>query len=123
MGLMVEVEPDELQAEFERISGILDARGFDAEEPVFEPPARESDVRRLERTLALTLPTSFREALLSVSAHVDFGWYPPRKFEFEPPFVTIISGELCWSLDLTLECEESRRSWIDEVFPDPKDPY
>ena len=120
---MAEVERDELHAEIERISGILRARRFDVRPLVFEPPAAEPDIERLERSLAVILPTSFRQALLSISAHVDFRWLAPEDVRFAPPFASNFSGDLHWSLDFTSRCEHDRRSWVEEVFPDSSDPY
>lgn len=90
---------------------------------MFESPAAESDVERLERSLAVTLPTSFRQALLSISAHVEFRWFAPDDVRFAPPFKSNFSGDLHWSVDFTSQFEHDRRSWVDEVFPDPSDPY
>jgi hypothetical protein len=90
---------------------------------VFESPAAESDVERLERSLAVSLPTSFRQALLSISAHLEFRWFAPDDVRFDPPFKSNFSGDLHWSVDFTSQSELDRRSWVEQVFPNSFDPY
>jgi hypothetical protein len=56
-----------------------------------------------------------------VSGHVEFRWFAPDKFP--APFNQIFSGDLHWSVDDTLQAEDRRRSWCNNVFSDPADQY
>ena len=114
---------DELHSELERIGRLLLRRGYEVWPLHFEPPAAETEVEELEKRLGLTLPTSFRDALLALSGNVDFTWFAPEALTFAPPFDGIFSGHLTWSLESTLAAEMNRRSWIAEVFPDPAGAY
>jgi hypothetical protein len=120
---MVAPDRDALRAELERTSAVLRDRAFDVSRFVFDRPATESQVERLEDSIAVPLPASFRQTLLSVSRHVEFRWFTPDDVRFAPPFHENFSGDLHWSLKFTRQSEQQRRSWVEEVFPDPSNPY
>lgn len=110
----------------ERLTGIHDrlaAKGYDVRPLVFEPVATERQAQRLEAALGLALPPSFRRALLGISSHVEFRWFLPDAVKLPEPFVSNFSGDLHWSLAFTEQLESSRRSWVEQVFPNRSDPY
>ncbi len=112
-----------LEHDLGQILGRLAAQGYEARELVFDPPASETDIRRVEAELGLPLPSALRDVLTTVSRHVEFGWSAPGGLEFPPPFAGNFGGDLCWCSGLVLQCEEKRRGWIKACFADPEDAY
>jgi hypothetical protein len=109
-----------------RLSGLLGtlaARGFDVRPLVVGPPAERHEVDAVERELGCMLPASLRQVLTSVARRVDFAWFAPDGTTFPDPFGEIFSGSLAWSLDDLPDLAAAVRGWIDNVFPDPTDPY
>jgi hypothetical protein len=115
------VTRDELLSLFEAMSSTLAHRGCEVSPFVVEPPASLEEIAQLERSLDLTLPTSFRSTLLSLSRAVDWSWRTDE--DFPEPFSDIFSGELCWSVGTIEQENELHRGWVTECFPDPDDPY
>jgi hypothetical protein len=57
-----------------------------------------------------------------VSGRVEFVWYASDE-QFPRPFQNNFSGDLHWSVELTRANFTAAATWVDEVFPDPDDPY
>ena len=100
-----------------------------ATEPLaIEKPATEEEVKAVEAQLGYTLPPHFREVLLENTAHLEFGWdindITDEDKDFLPEkLVEIFCGELLFGLDLLLGYEESRKSWVEDVYPDYNNEY
>ena len=101
----------------------LGSRGFDVRPLVFEPPATDAEVAALEAQLGRDLPPSFSRVLREISAHVEFRWLAPRDLRFPAPFNSNFSGNIHWSLKFTAQFDQDKKDWIEEVFPNPQDPY
>ena len=63
----------------------LEAQGFDVRPLVFEPGAREQEVKALETVLGLPLPPSFRRALLKHLSVCDKPCYARLVAKSSPP--------------------------------------
>lgn len=111
-----------LEQQLQHVLKQLSSLGYDARELVFAPPAKPDEVRALEHDLGFPLPSSFRDALLAVSGHVEFTWFT-RDLEFPQPFQSNFSGDLHWSVEFTKSFNEAKNGWVTEVFPNPSDPY
>jgi len=64
-----------------------------------------------------------RLCLTTVAGRVEFAWFAPTEHTFPNPFHEIFSGNLCWSLNGLPDLMTAVRGWVDDVFPDPTDPY
>jgi cell wall assembly regulator SMI1 len=115
--------PEKLKRDLDLILQKLTAQGFDTRALIFEPPATEHDLRSLEHDLGKPLPQSLREALLTVSSHIEFRWFMPDDQRFPPPFSSNFSGDLHWSLDFLRQFDRDRQSWVDVCFPNSADAY
>jgi len=78
--------------------------------------------------LGYTLPPHFREVLLENTAHLEFWWdindITDEDEDFLPEeLAEIFCGELLFGLDLLLGYEESRKSWVEDVYPDYNNKY
>ena len=109
------------------LSKIEDLGG--ATEPLaIEKPATEEEIKAVEAQLGYTLPPHFREVLLENTTHVEFWWdindITDEDEDFLPEeLAEIFCGELLFGLDLLLGYEESRKSWIEDVYPDYNNKY
>lgn len=112
-----------LRDRLQQILSRLSSAGFDTRPLVFEPPASAAEIRALEAGLRLALPPGFREALLSVSAHVEFRWFAPDNIRFPEPFGSNFSGDLHWSCGHLRQFNANKDEWIKAVFDNPDDPY
>ncbi|MCK6455280.1 MAG: SMI1/KNR4 family protein [Phycisphaerae bacterium] len=112
-----------LRQELDRILAHLAHRGFETRELVFDRPARQREVERVEGKLSFELPPRFREVLLTVSRRVGFWWFAPDDVKFPDPFCSNFSGQLKWSLEDLPDYEEARAELIESVFPSVDDPY
>ncbi|MGV3719452.1 MAG: SMI1/KNR4 family protein [Actinomycetota bacterium] len=54
---------------------------------------------------------------------MELKWFLPDETRFPAPFQEIFCGECYWDLHQLVALEESRRSWISSVFPDPENEY
>ena len=109
------------------LSKIEDLGG--ATEPLaIEKPATEEEIKAVEAQLGYTLPPHFREVLLENTTHLEFWWdindITDEDEDFLPEeLAEIFCGELLFGLDLLLGSEESRKSWIEDVYPDYNNKY
>ena len=109
------------------LSKIEDLGG--ATEPLaIEKPATEEEIKAVEAQLGYTLPPHFREVLLENTTHLEFWWdindITDEDEDFLPEeLAEIFCGELLFGLDLLLGYEESRKSWIEDVYPDYNNKY
>ena len=100
-----------------------------ATEPLtIEKPATEDEIKAVEAQLGYTLPPHFREVLLENNAHLEFWWdindITDEDEDFLPEkLAEIFCGELLFGLDLLLGYEESRKSWVEDVYPDYNNKY
>ncbi|WP_319463344.1 SMI1/KNR4 family protein [Micromonospora sp. RTP1Z1] len=109
-----------------RLSEIVDslaAQGFDTRPLVVDSPASPGEVDAVEGQLGCKLPTSLRHCLTAVASRVEFAWFAPTGHTFPDPFREIFSGNLRWSLNGLPDLITAVRGWVDDVFPDPSDPY
>ena len=102
--------------------------GGEIEPLTIEKPATEDEIKAVEAKLGYTLPPHFREVLLENTAHLEFGWdindITDEDKDFLPEkLVEIFCGELLFGLDLLLGYEESRKSWVEDVYPDYNNEY
>ena len=102
--------------------------GGEVEPLTIEKPATEEEIKAVEAKLGYTLPPHFREVLLENTAHLEFGWdindITDEDKDFLPEkLVEIFCGELLFGLDLLLGYEESRKSWVEDVYPDYNNEY
>lgn len=101
---------------------VLAAGGYDVRPLIATPPASPRQVTELESAVGTRLPEAFRDALLTISSHVEFRWFAGDR-KFPPPFDQNFSGDLHWSLDLTAQTETARKSWCSATFSNTEDPY
>ena len=57
-------------------------------------PARDDQVREVERVLGVELPSSFRTLLLEFASQFDFAWFAHPERTFPAPFASNFSGAL-----------------------------
>jgi len=77
-------------------------RGWEVVRLDIDPPATETEIRRVETRHGLTVPTQLREVLLRRSAEVNFGWtIPPLLRPLEGLDLPTSGGlrDRLWSLD------------------------
>lgn len=113
----------DLRSRLHSILATLARQGFDACPLVFEPPASEAELVEVEQQLRIELPSSFREVLARVSAHVEFQWSAPNDTRFPKPFHENFSGGMLWSLPFLVHCERSRQARIEAAFENQSDPH
>ena len=108
--------------------------GFETDPLTIEKPATEEEIKAVEAKLSYTLPPHFREVLLENTAHLEFYWsiYTDEDEDYEDEengvflpeeLAEIFCGELLFGLDLLLGYEESRKSWVEDVYPDYNNKY
>lgn len=109
-----------------RLPAICDALIAKSMEPhslIMEPPASDTEVVAMEGQLGFRLPESYLRVVTSVSRRVSFFWSAPGRYKFEEPFYRIFGGELDWSLSQLPDRLEEHQLVIEELFPDPDNPY
>jgi len=109
-------------AKLNEMQHVLAAREYDVRPLIVMPPADPCQVAELERAVGTRLPDSFRDVLLTMSAHVEFRWFAGDR-KFAPPFHQNFSGDLHWSVDLTAQIDTKRKSWCSAVFSNTEDAY
>jgi SMI1 / KNR4 family (SUKH-1) len=87
-----------------------------------ERPASEAEVCAVEKALGITLPASFRRALLRFSRALEINWFLPDNMKPALP-LQIFCGMLSWDLHKLVELNRELQSWVDNVFPDPGNKY
>lgn len=97
--------------------------GGRADPLVVEPPATLADVEALEEQLGTSLPAALRDVLLTFSRKVDFRWFLPEDFLLSDEFREIFRGDCHWSIEWLEDFNQEKNKWINEVFPNPSDPY
>ncbi len=112
-----------LQRRLHFVLEALSNQGFDSRPLVFRPPASEAELVEVERQLGIALPSSLRDVLAFVSAHVEFRWFAPKDTRFPEPFHQNFSGDMHWSLPLLVQYAQDKQQWIETVFKNPDDPY
>ena len=101
---------------------VLAAREYDVRPLTVMSPADPRQVAEVESAVGTKLPGAFRDALLEVSAHVEFRWFAGER-RFARPFHQNFSGDLHWSVDLAAQAEAGRKGWCSAVFSNTGDPY
>lgn len=94
---------------------------YQVDELTFAPPASEAELLALEAELGLALPASLRKVLGTLSSHVAFHWSAPPDTTYPAPFQSSFSGKLHWSLAALRLCEQEKKGWIANCFPDRDD--
>jgi cell wall assembly regulator SMI1 len=112
-----------LKQQLDEIIRQLSTQGFNVRDLIFEPPCNLAEIQTVEEALGFVLPPSFRETLLTISAHIEFRWFAPDDIEFPEPFSSIFSGDLHWSIHLIKQFNDDKNSWVKEVFPDVTNSY
>ncbi len=97
--------------------------GGDARPLQVAPPATPDEVAAAEAALGVTLPLSFRAALLEFSARVEMNWSLPDNQKPPVEFTDVSYCENSWGLPQLLDSEALRRNWIEGVYTNLNDPY
>ncbi|MGC5325190.1 SMI1/KNR4 family protein [Brevibacillus sp. SYSU BS000544] len=101
--------------------------GGGSEGVLVKPPATLEQIEDAENKLGVKLPPSFRTAMLEFSAGVEFSWRLPDDEDVSIPlpqdFRGIFGSDCSWNLFELVEIDDNRKSWVQNVFPDPTDPY
>ena len=111
------------QSRWEHALAACQRLGGDVHPLEIGPPATEPEVLAVERELGYRLPTSFRSVLTSFARRVSFAWFLPSHLQLPTAFHDIFSGQCAWDLEQLLVYEYDRRGWVNQVFPNPDDPY
>ena len=61
--------------------------------------------------------------LRDISAHFEFSWFLKDSVELPQTLRELFCGELHWGLDLTRGFLDDHASRVQNVFPNPHDPY
>jgi hypothetical protein len=86
------------------------------------PPGTTDDVAAIEATSGVTMPSGLRRLYLATRS-VEAVWHLADDVQPPEPFGDIFAGECLWSIDRVVESIVDYRGWVDEVFPNPADPY
>lgn len=86
-------------------------------------PATEDEILAVEKELGVRLPESFRETMLNFSKKVEFNWNLPDTIDLPHELREIFGCDFNWSLKDIYDIESTRKSWVDECFPDENDDY
>lgn len=112
-----------LNQRIERIAQRMREIENDVEDVRMEAPATETEIEEVERALGVRLPASFRTTLLEYASSFSFYWFLDDDFKLPVQFRGIFSGTLEWGLELLQQCEEERKGWVENVFPNVEDSY
>jgi len=112
-----------MKEQLEKYLTTINKLGGDCRQLIFEKPATEYDILDVEKKLTYQLPTDFRNILLTVSSHCEFRWFLPDEFLLPEPLTQIFCGDLHWGLDFILQLNDSKDSWVRDVFPDINNEY
>jgi len=113
----------QLKAQLDAIHTRLRFQGFDVRQFVFDATATDAEIRQLEISLGLVLPSSLKDAFRLVSRRIEFRWFAPKDFTFPTPFHSNFCGDLRWSVDSLKSIDEEKASWVSEVFNNPENEY
>lgn len=112
-----------MQDKLSHILKTINQLGGETRQPIFTPPAKEIELKAIEKQLQQNIPADFRQALLSISSHCEMSWFLPDGFELFEPFQELFSGHLHWEVDALVEMNRAKDNLIKAVFPDPTDDY
>ncbi|WP_400164580.1 SMI1/KNR4 family protein [Brevibacillus sp. TJ4] len=112
---------------WEKMIEAISRVGGETKNVLIAPPASLPQVEQIEKTLGVALPPSFRKTVLESSARVAFSWYVPDENEWVQSLPGAWNeaqwGNCSWDLDRLVELNRDKDSWIEQVFPNPEDPY
>ncbi|MCB0540373.1 MAG: SMI1/KNR4 family protein [Bacteroidetes bacterium] len=97
--------------------------GGESRELIFENPASEEQLLKIEKELNYKIPNEFRNVLLNVSAHLEFKWFLPDDFELPKELDGIFCGEIHWGTNFIIDFNKSKDNWIKVCFPDQNNEY
>lgn len=107
----------------EKIVERIEELGGEVQEVLIDEPATLNEIQAIEEQLSVELPASFKKVLLEFSKNFSLRWFLPDEIHRPDEFREIFSGRPHWSLKLLPQFEENRKGWIENVFPNPEDPY
>jgi cell wall assembly regulator SMI1 len=117
------IEREILKRNLEQFLAHMKELNCDCKPFIFEPPATEAEIVTVETELGYTIPSEFRQVLLTISAHCEFQWFLPDDFPLTHELRQIFAGDIHWGLKFIKNFEEQRIEWIKAVFPNPDDEY
>ncbi len=97
--------------------------GGEVQEVIIDEPSSIEQILQTEEQLGIKLPESFKKVLQEFSGNFSLRWFLPDEMKQPNEFSEFFCGTPHWSLELLLQFEEARKSWIDNVFPNPDDEY
>lgn len=112
-----------LRERVDRIAERIEELGGLVREVTIKDPANQEQIDSVERELGISLPESFKYALLHFSSEFSLRWFLPDEFQLPDQYRGIFGGMPNWSLRHLVQFEEYRKGWVEQVFPNPEDDY
>ncbi|CAM4059468.1 SMI1/KNR4 family protein [Saccharibacillus endophyticus] len=107
----------EFKGRIDAISEAIRSLGGEVQELVIRPPATEQEIERVEHQLGLSLPSSFKQALLHIAGEFSFCWFMPDDYKFPEPYHNIFSGQIHWNLLQLPQIDEGKKGMHRACFP------
>lgn len=107
----------------EAISSRIKEIGGEVQVIVMDEPVLLEKIIKIEKQLGVKLPESFKKVLNEFSGNFSLRWFLPDNLEQPNEFREIFCGTPHWGIDLLIQLEEDRMSWVEKVFPNPDDVY
>ena len=102
----------------------IEEQGGEVHTLLIKDVASEDEIRKAEQNLACSFPPDFRNALLKLSSHIEFFWTIDEDvLDLPDGLSSIFCGDFQFGLSFLASAENSRKEWINIVFPDYEDPY
>ncbi len=117
------VDAAELRFALESHTAALAAGGLEVDPPEVGEPATHAEIDEVEARLGFPIPSTLREAFVSVARSVRWSWRSLHDDPFDGPFEGIFSGGLDWSLDGLVAGHHDYVDWVENCFSNPDDPY
>lgn len=117
------VDATELKEALESHTVALAANGTTVTRPEISDPATPMEVDEVEALLGFPIPTTLRQAFVTITSGVRWDWRSSVDHRFGAPFKAIFSGGLEWSLHDLVNQHHSYIGWITACFSNPADPY
>ncbi|MCD8043252.1 MAG: SMI1/KNR4 family protein [Tannerellaceae bacterium] len=101
----------------------IEELGGDSDELIFEEPATEDEILKIETQLSYKIPEDFRNCLLTISKDCEFKWFLPDDLKLPDELRGIFCGEIHWGLEFIIPFNENKEGWIKTCFPDIQNDY